>query len=368
MLFLLSLYCFAGSMIIGGVEFDDVIKEYDPTVDPEGAAVFIVGKNGGLVSTGRLVSKGQAPQPEISVASTNSVDFTSLKIPTQQWDGRQISIQQIEIFGTHQCPYCKYADRLAKNKFGKQNVKSYKIEDNPLYRQKSQDILNAAGRSDFNTVPRISVIDSNNMRWFIGGFSDLQNFVKTNENTSIAPQTAGDIQASASTNFAELPLSTALYRQGMLVEPIQIEIFGADYCPPCRASKALADKVFGDDKVKFYDIKKSGQYLNISNNILRTVRWGDTRMPRISVIHNGSNGPKRLFLGGYGQLQNFISSIGKTNAMVRPQTQNNWPKNNSQRVQNNLSQNQKAQPDRLNAFAPIRQVADFFGKRYRGQY
>lgn len=285
MLLLLGLFCFAESLTIGGVEFDDVVQTYDPNIDTEDAAVFVVSKNGKLISTGKLRPKGQTEQPPVSIVpaptKNSPIDFTQVKIPTQLWDGRQISIQQIEIFGTQQCPYCRYAKKLAEKKYGKEILKDHEIDDDFALRKKSDAILAAAGKSNFNTVPRISVIDNNNMRWFIGGFSDFQNFVQTNRSTPITPQTVDVDQASAANNYAELPVPTKR-NLGLPIpadQIIQLEIFGAPDCPACVTAKALASNTFGAYRVKTYDIRKFAKYLKISNNILRSVVWQDTSMP-----------------------------------------------------------------------------------------
>lgn len=323
MLFLLSLYCFADTMNIGGTKFDVVIQTYNPNINKKGAAVFIVNETGELISTGTLRPKTPTTLREkifnsVHVNQKKSVNLTQNKIPTQQWRGEKIQPVVIEIFGTHQCPYCRDAKDLALETFGKEigeeNVKSYHIDDDLTYRQKSQDILNAAG-SNLKTVPRISVIDANNTRWFIGGFSpDFTNFVDTHKNMSAT--------SVLKTDFTKLDLpNPELYTLGMSVRPIQIEIFGADYCPACVNSKALATQTFGDNKVQFYDIKKSYQYRSKSDSFLRIVRWPDTSMPRICVIYDRGNGPERLFLGGFPQLRNFINSMSKTRTMVRQQPQ-----------------------------------------------
>ncbi len=382
MLFLLSFSCFADirpnlamSFSAGGRIFkSNIKKEQDRLIrfdEIDGSAVFVVARDGTLLFSGLLGSgqgnvpqtfsgmvSGTAPATFTPTSASQSIDLMQRKIPTQQWRGEQIQVAQVEIFGTHECPYCRYAQDLAFKTFGKENVTRYHIEDDQRYLQKSQDILKAAGRSDFNTVPRVSVIDNNNTRWFIGGFSDLQNFVTKNGSVSVMPASVSIAQSSSTTDFTQVDMPTLMYRQGTSIQPVQIEIFGAPGCPACVSAKALAIRNFGEDKVKTYDIRRSNMHLNISNNILRTVGWGDTSMPRISVIRIGKNGPKRLFLGGLGQLQSFINTVNARNPMVRrQQPQNSWSPPSKQ-----------TQSDRLDAITPVRQAATFIKKRYRGEY
>lgn len=338
MLFLLSLSCFSEalpnlsvSLFAGGRTFKSQIKKEQNRLihfpEIENSAVFVVGADGALLFSGSF-SPGQGQRPEAvrtgmaQMLSSpklpgSSANFIQSKIPTRHWRGEQIQVVQIEIFGKHGCPYCDYAYNLAVANFGADNVKEYKIEDDPLYLKKSQAVLEAAG-SDLKTVPRVSAIDNKGTRWFIGGFSpDFETFVKTNTKRNVnvsfssAPQQMVSIsQSSSATDFTQQNIPTSLYQQGIPIQPekvLQIEIFGADYCGPCQSAKASAKQYF-PGKVAFYDIQKSGQYMAISNNILQAVGVRTNHgMPRISVIYNGPNGSERLFIGG--QLQNFINAM-----------------------------------------------------------
>ncbi|MEK7654662.1 MAG: hypothetical protein AAB323_00185 [Pseudomonadota bacterium] len=344
MLFLLSLYCFADTLTIDGVEYDDVIQTRNSASEDEmgGAAVFVVGKDGKLISAGKLRRKvGTVPVPvrkRFKTKPYQSNDLMKRELPTVQWRNEKIQPAQIEIFSTHQCPWCKFAEAKAHEIFDGQNidVSVYKLDSyNPIRKEKhlkkSQAILQAvlfdlsspqdeAAKQAFmnkfitgRSVPRISVIDANNKRWFIGGYDDFENFIKLNMSASVLPQTFRQSEAIAESDL-ETPMSTKLYVPGTPIQQgsiLRIEIFGAN-----DAAENLAKATFGS-KVKTYDMTQPGNLVK-SNAILRVVGLGNNyRMPRISVIYKGKNGLQRVFLGGLQHLQGFIDFMNRPNAKAK---------------------------------------------------
>jgi len=283
------------------------------------SVVVVLGKNSELLYEGTFgIVPTPTPTPiqvganvrSVPTELNTSTDYTKLDISVKKWNGEQIqSPVQIEIFGTETCPYCVKAKKLAIRSFGPERMKNFDIEKSATAKRSSQEILNAAGSPDYPYVPRISVIDGNYTRWFIGGYDDLVRFVASNK-SPLAPVSARpDLPQKPQSDFISQLIVTKLYKPGMAINPVQVEIFGTDVdCEKCMSAKYQAMETFGEDKVKVYDLNESDFYKNKSKAILRTVGLDETYgKPRISIIYYEKNTPRRVFIGGYEDLKDFIS-------------------------------------------------------------
>jgi glutaredoxin len=315
MLFLLGLSCFAETVSLfadDGTTFVDEISMRAPASNEEmeGAAVYVVGKNGKIISTGRLRAEKQVQQ-----VPQASVDFMEKKIPTQQWKkGEPVEVHQVEIFSTKGCRFCVDAQALADKVFGQENVKNYKIDGiNPDYKAKSRAILKAVDQPNFPTVPRISVIGKNGVRYFLGGYDQLVVFVKSNKTSPIRPQVTEPQTVSVAkadlTDFSGKDIQTRKWNSEK-VEPVQIEIFGTKACPYCVQAKALADRTF-PEKTKEYNYNAS-DYAQRSERILNKAGiYNYEYIPRVSVIAIIDAKPVRFVLGGYSDFERFVNSMNR---------------------------------------------------------
>lgn len=314
MLFLLGLFCFAETVTVtvianDGTLFEEVSASRTPVSNEKmkGAAVYIVGRDGKIISTGRLKSK-------VSVQAVSaSFDFIEKKIPTQQWRGEQVEVLQVEIFSTEGCRFCKYAKADAYKTFGEKNVKIYKVDDDnkPAHKIKSQAILKAAGQPNFPTVPIVSVIGKNGVRYFLGGYDQLMAFIKSNRAASMAPQAFSDVQADA-TKYLTLDVQTKKWNREKF-NPIQIEIVGTKTCPYCVQAKKLAGQTFGKEKIQEYN-SNDRDYWTASEKIMNAAGiYNYAYIPRISVIAMIDGNPVRFVLGGYSEFERFVKWLARVN-------------------------------------------------------
>ena len=325
MLFLLGFSCcFAAKLTLktaGGREFTvknlkNMPHRFISDVEMNVSAVAVINKKGDLIYAGKIgdefpASVQTVPESEVGTVPLGKTDFTAMDIPSKQWHGEQIqSPVQVEIFGTDHCPYCVKAKDLAKSIFGEGRMKRYDTA-NYLYNRKSQAILDAVGQSSYGYIPRVSIIDSNNVRWFIGGFTDFQRFVRSNRNNVGAPVAIdpnSGTEPKIQRDFIESPVMTRMYTPGVFVKPVCIEIFGTDNdCEKCVAAKYAAMEVFGEYKVKIYDMDA---HKAKSEAIVRAAGLSSSYgKPRISVIYYQNNVPQRFFIGGYDEFRQFINDI-----------------------------------------------------------
>lgn len=315
MLLLLGLSCFAETVSLltdDGTKFvaEMITRNPSSNQEMEGAAVYVVGEDGKIISTGSLRSEKQFQQ-----VPQASVDFMEKKIPTQQWkNGQQVEVQQVEIFSTNGCRFCIDAQALAEKVFGEENVKNYKIDGkNPAYKIKSQAILKAVDQPNFPTVPRISVIGKNGVRYFLGGYDQLVVFVKSNKTSPIRPQVTAPQTVSVAkadlTDFSDKDIQTKKWNREK-VEPLQIEIFGTKACPYCVQAKALADRTF-PGKTKEYNYHAS-DYAQRSERILNKAGiYNYEYIPRVSIIAIIDAKPVRFVLGGYSEFERFVNSMNR---------------------------------------------------------
>lgn len=82
-------------------------------------------------------------------------------------------LKKIEIFGTDYCKWCKEAKKLAQKRHLPYEFLDMSSQQN---KDQAENYLKQLGVTH-ETIPQIFIIDNHNNRWFIGGFSDLDQFV-----------------------------------------------------------------------------------------------------------------------------------------------------------------------------------------------
>lgn len=213
MLFLMSLSCVAApfsgfgqmqqpqpnitlTLSAGGRSFKTAMKKEQNRIisfpEIQSSSIFILGEDGQLLFSGSFKPKQR--QASTSLMPGVDVDYTKIDIQTRKWKGEQIKVNQIEIFSMDGCGWCDRAKDLARESFGEPKV--YNISSQ-FYLRSSQKIINKVlnylssinDRFEYNKIyssfivngnmPRISVIDNNNVRWFLGGFDGLQKFINS---------------------------------------------------------------------------------------------------------------------------------------------------------------------------------------------